>query len=64
MEAAEPFFKRTWELVQEALDLLPKEVHGIKLKPPPAVRNTLRVTNAKWLRSAGLCPQGLLACWP
>ena len=37
VEAAEPFFQKTWKLVQDALDLLPKELHGIKLKPPPPV---------------------------
>ena len=38
LEAAEPFYQRTWKLVQEALDAVPQELHGVKLKPPPPVR--------------------------
>lgn len=54
VEAAEPFFERTWKLVKEALELLPKELHGIKLKPAPAVRTQSR---RPWLAWSALC------CW-
>ena len=34
MEAAEPYFERTWEQLQAALDVLPSESQGVKLKTP------------------------------
>ena len=37
VKKAEPYFERTWRLLQDALDIVPKELHGIKLKPPPPV---------------------------
>ncbi|KAK9795869.1 hypothetical protein WJX73_001707 [Symbiochloris irregularis] len=34
MEAAEPYFERTWKELQTALDMLPEEQKGQKLPPP------------------------------